>query len=66
VKTLSDDGIRVRADGKTVIERWDIHGPTADAGVVEVERARDVEIGVEYFQNDGYAVLRVGIEHAAE
>jgi parallel beta-helix repeat protein len=62
VKTLSDDGIRVTADGKTIIERWDIHGPTADQGQIVVEKEREVEIGVKYFQNDGFAVLRVGIE----
>lgn len=62
VKTLSDDGVRVIVDGNTIIERWDIHGPTPDRAVIRVERAREVEIVVEYFQNDGFATLSVGIE----
>jgi hypothetical protein len=66
VKTLSDDGVRVIADGKTIIERWDIHGPTADRGVIAVEKEHEVEIVVEYFQNDGFATLSVGIEKTGE
>ncbi len=64
VRTLSDDGIRVIADGKTIIERWDIHVPTADRGVITVDTARSVELEVEYFQNDGFAVLSVSVEPA--
>ena len=47
---------------RVVIERWDIHGPTADRGEIVVEKEREVGLEVEYFQNDGFAVLRVGIE----
>ncbi|MCC5823988.1 MAG: right-handed parallel beta-helix repeat-containing protein [Planctomycetes bacterium] len=64
VRTLSDDGVRVFVDGVMVIERWDIHGPTEDAAEFEVTGDGPTRIGVEYFENAGYAVLRVGIEAA--
>lgn len=64
VRTLSDDGVRVIVDGEKIIERWDIHGPTEDTGVFTLDDAREVGFVVEYFENDGYATLRVDIEPA--
>lgn len=64
VRTLSDDGVRVFVDGRMVIERWDIHGPTEDTAEFEVTGDAPTRIGVEYFENAGYAVLRLGIEAA--
>jgi nitrous oxidase accessory protein NosD len=61
-RTLSDDGVRVIVDGRTVIERWDVHVPTADAATVRVDEAREVPVRVEYFQMDGYATMRLDIE----
>jgi hypothetical protein len=60
--TLSDDGIRVTVDGRTVIENWTWHGPTKDEGVFEQVEAREVELRVEHFEIDGYAVLRLDVE----
>lgn len=65
LRTTSDDGIRVFVDGRVLLERWDIHGPTADQAEFETRRAHAVEIRVEYFENDGYAVLDVALEPAA-
>ncbi len=64
VRTLSDDGVRVIVDGETIIERWNIHGPTEDAAVFTIDEKREVGFVVEYFENDGYATLRVDIEPA--
>lgn len=61
-RTLSDDGVRVRIDGGIVIERWDIHGPTEDAATFTTDRSRSVRVEVEYFQNDGYAVLKADLQ----
>jgi parallel beta-helix repeat protein len=55
--TQSDDGVRVAVDGKPVIDNWTWHGPTRDASTVTIEKERTVEIVVEHFQIDGYAVL---------
>lgn len=59
--TLSDDGIRITVDGKPVIENWAWHGPTRDAGVLELHEDKTVEIVVEHFEIDGYAVLELGV-----
>ena len=59
--TLSDDGVRVSVDGKPVIENWTWHGPTRDLGTLEVAADKTVEIVVEHFQVDGYAVLEFSL-----
>jgi parallel beta-helix repeat protein len=58
----SDDGVRLLADGKPLIENWTHHGPTTDTAVLEVTEVRQVPIVVEYFQIAGHAVLDLRIE----
>ena len=60
-KTLSDDGVRVSVDGKPVIENWTWHGPTPDTGKLTLDADKTVEIVVEHFQIDGYAVLELSL-----
>jgi parallel beta-helix repeat protein len=55
--TLSDDGVRVCVDGQPVIDNWAWHGPTQDRGTLTLASDKTVEIAVEHFQIDGYAVL---------
>lgn len=62
--TLSDDGIRVTIDGKTIIENWDWHGPERDSAVYHQNADAEVEIIVEHFEIDGYSVLNLDIEPA--
>lgn len=59
--TLSDDGIRLTVDGKTIIENWTWHGPTNNTGTLELPTNKTVEITVEHFEIDGYAVLELKI-----
>jgi len=59
--TLSDDGIRITVDGKTIIENWTWHGPTNNTGTLELRTNKTVEITVEHFEIDGYAVLELKI-----
>jgi hypothetical protein len=61
ITTESDDGVRVRVDGKVVIENWTWHGPTRDSGTLIIETPRTVEIEVEHFQIDGFATLQFSI-----
>lgn len=65
-KTLSDDGIRVLVAGQSVIENWTWHGPTLDEGIFEQSVAAEVEIIVEHFEIDGYAILKLDIEAVVE
>jgi hypothetical protein len=60
--TLSDDGIRVVVGGRTRIENWTWHGPTRDEAVFEQRETGEVELRVEHFEIDGYAVLRLDLE----
>lgn len=62
--TLSDDGVRVSVGGKPVIENWTWHGPTRDSGRLVIDADQTVEVVVEHFQIDGYAVLDFLIEPA--
>jgi hypothetical protein len=62
--TLSDDGVRVKVGGKSVIDNWTWHGPTRDTGVFEQKAPGPVEIDVEYFEIDGFATLSLTIEPA--
>jgi parallel beta-helix repeat protein len=62
--TLSDDGVRVLVDGQPVIENWTWHGPTRDTGIFEQPTTREVQIVVEHFEIDGYAVLEFDLEPA--
>ncbi len=59
--TLSDDGIRLTVDGKTIIENWTWHGPTPNTATLELPANKTVEITVEHFEIDGYAVLELKI-----
>jgi hypothetical protein len=59
---LSDDGVRVRVDEATVIENWTWHGPTRDVAVFEQPETREVELVLEHFEIDGYAVLRFDLD----
>ena len=62
--TLSDDGVRVTVDGKSVIDNWTWHGPTRDTGKLTLAADKTVEIVVEHFQIDGYAVLEFSLTPA--
>jgi parallel beta-helix repeat protein len=66
LSTLSDDGVRVNVDGKPVIENWAWHGPTRDSGKLELNADKTVEIVVEHFQIDGYAVLEFSLARTVE
>jgi nitrous oxidase accessory protein NosD len=61
--TTSDDGVRVRVDGKVVIDNWTWHPPATDTAVVEMEKGVH-EVVVEHFEIDGHEELELEIEPA--
>ena len=64
--TVSDDGVRVTTDGKPVIENWTWHGPTRDTGRIALAEDKTVEIVVEHFEIDGFAVLQLDLSRVGE
>lgn len=60
LRVLSDDGVRVRIDGRLAIDNWTWHSATQDQARFEVE-AGEHEFSVEYFQVDGGAALSVDL-----
>lgn len=61
ISTLSDDGVRVLVGGKSVIENWTWHAPTRNEGVFDQPETSEVEIRVEHFEIDGFAVLELDL-----
>lgn len=64
LRTVSDDGIRVLAGGKPLIENWTHHGATPDSADLTLDSDQTIDLTVEYFEIDGAAVLDVQIEPA--
>jgi serine/threonine protein kinase len=56
IVAVSDDGVRVSLDGRRVIDNWTSHDPTRDEASVRMT-AKPQPIGIEYFQNDGNALI---------
>ena len=59
VVTNADDGIRVRLDGKLVIDDWHDHAPTVDTVQVELAAGQHAVV-VEYYQGILGAVAQFG------
>lgn len=64
LESVSDDGVRVRVDGRRVIDNWTHHGPTVDTATLEFDSAAEHTLEVEHFELDGWATLSVRIERA--
>jgi hypothetical protein len=59
----SDDGIRIRVDGRLVLDRWSVHTPKPDEVRLHL-REGEHTIRVDYFEGGGLGVLDVGIRLA--
>ncbi len=64
VATMSDDGVRVVIDGVPAIDNWTWHAPKRDEGEFTIDSDRAVQITIEHFELDGFAVLEFEIEPA--
>jgi len=60
LRAVSDDGVRVRVDGKRVLENWTWHTETADEATLELAAGEHL-FEVDYFQYDGGAVLTLDL-----
>jgi parallel beta-helix repeat protein len=66
IVTTSDDGLRVRADGELVIDDWTWHAPKRIEALLDRAEAGWLELRVEHFELDGYAILDVRLEPAGD
>ncbi|NUN70180.1 MAG: glycoside hydrolase family 3 C-terminal domain-containing protein [Bacteroidetes bacterium] len=58
--TASDDGIRLWLDGKLLIDFWSDHGVDVRTASVALQAGRSYSLKVEYYENGGDAVAKVG------
>jgi nitrous oxidase accessory protein NosD len=56
----SDDGVRIRLDGRVVLEDWSRHGPREQAVVLDLAAGRHT-LEVEHVELDGWAWLTVDL-----
>ncbi len=59
IVTTSNDGIRVKIDGQTVVENWTGHGVTINMGDIDLQKNKKYKITIEYFQLLGNAITKV-------
>lgn len=57
LEITSDDGVRVKLDGKTILEDWTWHGPKTETRAVRLGGTH--KLRVEHFELDGYSTLKV-------
>jgi hypothetical protein len=60
LSVVSDDGVRVLVDGKSVVENWTWHAPTKNEAEIELA-AGPHTFTVEYFQIDGALALTMDL-----
>lgn len=62
LKVDADDGVRVLVNGQVAIEKWSYPHLGTNVTAFEAKEDAEVDFVVEHFENDGWALLRVGIE----
>ncbi len=62
IVTNSDDGIRVWAGDKLLIDDWTWHAPKKHDAELSFDKATTIELRVEHFELDGYAILTFEIK----
>lgn len=57
---LSDDGVRVYLDGKEIINDWKDHAIEYFSAKVSLEKGKEYDLKIEYYENGGEAYLKFG------
>ena len=58
--TTSDDGVRLWVDGKLIVGNWGDHAAAENSGTVALTAGQRYDIKLEYYENRGAAVARLG------
>lgn len=59
--STSDDGVRIWLDGKVVIDAWKPLDSVTNVSSIRLEAGRTYDIKIEYFEQSGNAVCRLGL-----
>ncbi len=57
--TTSDDGIRLKVKGQTLIDQWTWMGPTEFSEKIDLQSGEEVIVEIDYFQGGGGKYLKV-------
>lgn len=57
--TSSDDGVRLRVNGVSLIDNWTDHAPTENRGSIRLTAGTAYDIQMDYYENGGGAVARL-------
>ncbi len=64
IVTQSDDGIRLKIDGKVEIDDWTWHGPKRHETILVAESPRPFALELAHFEIDGFSTLALRVEPA--
>lgn len=53
--TTSDDGVRLRVNGQTIIDNFTDHAPTENSGTIALTAGQRYDIQLDYYENGGGA-----------
>ncbi|HEX9971760.1 MAG TPA: glycoside hydrolase family 3 C-terminal domain-containing protein, partial [bacterium] len=63
IGVTTDDGVRLFIDGKKVIEFWQDRSPMSNIISMQLEKGREYEIRMEYYENAGGAFASLGWDY---
>ena len=66
VSVSTDDGVRLYIDNQLLIDNWNDHGEEARSVNYAMEAGKSYDIKMEYYQNQGGAVARLGLKKPSE
>jgi Domain of unknown function (DUF4347)/Legume lectin domain/PA14 domain len=64
--TTSDDGVRLRIDGQTIVERFVDQAPTTATGTITLVAGQQYDIQMDYYERGGGAVARLAWTSASQ
>jgi glucose/arabinose dehydrogenase len=64
--TTSDDGVRLRINGQSIIDNWTDHGPTENSGTIALAAGQPADLVLEYYENSGGATISLSWSSASQ
>src|SRR5204862_5359998 len=57
--TNSDDGVRLRVNGQTIIDNWTTHAPLENSGQITLQAGQSYSIQMDFFEATGGALAQL-------